>query len=297
MAAGPSLGTAGGATRRMWRLLREAECSVAGHRLVVTLCVLCLVVWVSAVGLAAGVDRPAADASAVVRFQVLDLPVQPPVSGTPAAGTPAVVAAAPSTLQPFTEAAPAAGVSVPASPAVPVAVVTSSHSRVAAPTPDPIPAPESLPKSLPVSVSIRRLGINAPVMVVGRDRRGAIEVPPLGRRNLAGWYAHGPAPGEVGPAVLVGHKDTRVGPSVFALLASARRGDRVEVRRRDRTTAIFTVTGVEQAPKTAFPTARVYGRTEQARLRLITCGGSFSSSSGHYRDNVIVYAVLSGTRP
>jgi hypothetical protein len=27
-------------------------------------------------------------------------------------------------------------------------------------------------------------------------------------------------------------------------------------------------------------------------LRLITCGGSFDRTTGHYRDNVIVYARL-----
>jgi hypothetical protein len=34
----------------------------------------------------------------------------------------------------------------------------------------------------------------------------------------------------------------------------------------------------------------VYGRTDGARLRLITCTGVFDTSSGHYRDNLVVYA-------
>jgi hypothetical protein len=34
--------------------------------------------------------------------------------------------------------------------------------------------------------------------------------------------------------------------------------------------------------------------TPQARLRLITCGGAFDRRSGHYLDNVVVYADRTG---
>jgi hypothetical protein len=37
--------------------------------------------------------------------------------------------------------------------------------------------------------------------------------------------------------------------------------------------------------------ALVYGNTDHAALRLITCGGPFDSA-GHYRDNVVVLASL-----
>jgi hypothetical protein len=37
----------------------------------------------------------------------------------------------------------------------------------------------------------------------------------------------------------------------------------------------------------------VYGDTTGPELRLITCGGVFDGNTHHYRDNVIVYAVLS----
>jgi hypothetical protein len=47
---------------------------------------------------------------------------------------------------------------------------------------------------------------------------------------------------------------------------------------------------VERSAKEALPVERIWNRTRQPVLRLITCGGSFDRSSGHYRDNVIVYA-------
>jgi Sortase family. len=52
----------------------------------------------------------------------------------------------------------------------------------------------------------------------------------------------------------------------------------------------FEVERMERYPKDDFPTLRVYGRTDGARLRLITCTGVFDTSSGHYRDNLVVYA-------
>ncbi len=40
----------------------------------------------------------------------------------------------------------------------------------------------------------------------------------------------------------------------------------------------------------ALPADRIWGDTDRPVLRLITCGGSFDSSTGHDRDNVVVYA-------
>jgi hypothetical protein len=48
--------------------------------------------------------------------------------------------------------------------------------------------------------------------------------------------------------------------------------------------------GVEWSAKEALPVERIWNRTRQPVLRPITSGGSFDRSSGHYRDNIIVYA-------
>ena len=52
------------------------------------------------------------------------------------------------------------------------------------------------------------------------------------------------------------------------------------------------MTGSVEVAKDAFPTATVYGPVPAPEVRLITCGGDFDRSSGHYRDNVIVSARL-----
>jgi sortase (surface protein transpeptidase) len=91
--------------------------------------------------------------------------------------------------------------------------------------------------------------------------------------------------------------DTKVGPSVFYKLGNIRPGDQVSVTRSDNTVAVFTVDSITQYPKADFPTLKVYGNTDRAELRLITCGGVFNSAIGHYDKNTVVYASLTSSHP
>jgi hypothetical protein len=106
-----------------------------------------------------------------------------------------------------------------------------------------------------------------------------------------GWYEPGNEPGELGPAVIAGHVDSTSGPAVFYRIRELRRGNLIRVRRGDDSVVRFRVEGLERWPKATFPTRRVFGRTPISTLRLVTCGGSFDSSTGHYVDNTIVYAA------
>ncbi|MET8162396.1 class F sortase [Sphaerisporangium sp. NPDC005289] len=164
----------------------------------------------------------------------------------------------------------------------------------AASPPAPVAAPvKALRKSVPTRVRVPSIGVDAALVSVGVDRNGEIEVPPLSRPKLAGWYRLGPAPGEMGPAVILGHVNTRGGPAVFSRLRELKRGDTITVVRADGSTARFTVDGAEQASKNRFPTKRVYGHVDRPSLRLITCGGVFNAKAHSYTDNIIVYATLS----
>jgi sortase (surface protein transpeptidase) len=140
----------------------------------------------------------------------------------------------------------------------------------------------------PVQVAIPSIGVAAPLVGLGLTADRRLEVPE--DYAVAGWYTGGPEPGQPGPAVIAGHVDSKRGPAVFYRLVDLRRGDRVVVRYSDGTVVAFLVEHRERHPKQAFPTARVYGRTDGPALRLITCGGSFDRASGHYRDNLIVFA-------
>lgn len=140
----------------------------------------------------------------------------------------------------------------------------------------------------PVRVSVPRIDVDSTLARLGLAADGALETP--ADYGQAGWYAGGPAPGDVGPAVLVGHVDSTTGPAVFWRLRELVAGDEVLVHRADGSTARFAVTRVERHPKDAFPTDAVYGPTPDAQLRLVTCGGQFDRSQRSYRDNVVVFA-------
>ena len=129
-------------------------------------------------------------------------------------------------------------------------------------------------------------------MKLGRDADGTVQVPPLAAHNLAGWYRYGPSPGQRGPAVILGHVDSATGISVFYYLKNLHAGDTVDVTLADGTVAAFAVDGLQKVAKDAFPTASVYGKSGDPSLRLITCGGPFDQATGHYTDNIIVYAHL-----
>ena len=108
---------------------------------------------------------------------------------------------------------------------------------------------------------------------------------------MAGWYTGSPRPGAIGSAIIVGHVDSYQGDGIFFRLDTLSPGDKVYVKRADGTTVMFAVTRVQKYLKDEFPTSAVYGPTPDAELRLITCGGTFDSTTGHYLSNIVVYAT------
>jgi sortase family protein len=141
----------------------------------------------------------------------------------------------------------------------------------------------------PVRIQIPAIGVDAPIVPLGLNPDRTLEVP----TDFAdtGWWTGGPRPGERGPAVIVGHVDSHTGPAVFFRVGELQAGATIIVTRRDGSRARFSVLGSERYAKAHFPTARVYGPTRGATLRLITCSGTFDRASGHYLDNTVVYAV------
>ncbi|MDA2803103.1 class F sortase [Nocardiopsis suaedae] len=153
-----------------------------------------------------------------------------------------------------------------------------------------VPAP--LPRSAPVDLSIDTIGVRARLLELGLRDDGSLEDPPLEDSGAAGWYALGPSPGEAGPAVITGHRDTAEGPSVFVRLEELRPGDRFTVAREDGSAPEFEVERTQRADKDGFPTERVYGPTPYPEIRLITCAGAFDSVTGHYEENLIVFGRM-----
>lgn len=201
-----------------------------------------------------------------------------------------------------------------------VSVVAQEHARLPSlsaagsvepsagpPTADPLARPSptpvsdvveaALPPSDPVAIDIPAIEVRSALQYVGLTAQQTMEVPAPGPYyDEAAWYRYSSTPGSLGPAVIVGHVDSAAqGPSVFFNLGDLRPGQEVMVTRADGLVAIFRVDGVRVYPKDDFPTQLVYGDTDHAALRLITCGGPFDQATGHYLDNVIVFASLVGS--
>ena len=176
-----------------------------------------------------------------------------------------------------------------AAPRYPSGLAARSPAHVVRPS---VTATATSSPPLPDRVIIPGIGVDASLIPLGLNSDGTVEVPSLDDPLEAGWYHYGPAPGEIGPAVVLGHVDSRREAGVFYRLHDVRPGDTAEIGRTDGSRVAFIVTRVEQTPKTSFPTQSVYGDTPDPELRLITCGGSFDRARGSYRDNMIVFAVL-----
>jgi Sortase domain len=182
-------------------------------------------------------------------------------------------------------AAAAAQVHAP-QPSASVAGVTGSSARG-----------PSLPRSLPVSVKIPAIGVDSKLLHLGLNSDGTIQVPSLETSSgEAAWYKYSATPGQIGSSVIEGHLDSIRGPAVFFRLGALRPGDIVDVTLADGITAIFRVTGVREYAKSRFPTRAIYGATDYAALRLITCGGTFDYATGHYLSSTIVFASLTSSR-
>lgn len=165
----------------------------------------------------------------------------------------------------------------------------------------------------PTAVGIPRLGAWSTLIRLGLTDTDCpaeppcLQTPPVTEPMQAGWYAGKDPefdgdewqPGEPGPAVIAGHVDGVLNgkkghPGIFAKLGELAPGDQIVVERNDpelpQPPLTFVVTRVGKYGKTAFPTEDVYGETGAPELRLITCGGAFES--GHYTDNIVVWASL-----
>ena len=143
---------------------------------------------------------------------------------------------------------------------------------------------------VPVRIDIPKIHVTSSLDRLGRAADGTVEVP--SDWQVAGWYAPGPRPGDPGSAVILGHVDSKSGPAVFYRLRELDRGDEIRVARADGSTVRFIVERTQQYPKDRFPTDEVYYPTLTPALRLVTCGGAFDPTAGHYRSNIIVFATL-----
>ena len=141
----------------------------------------------------------------------------------------------------------------------------------------------------PERIVIPTLGVDAAIrpILVGPGR---VLDPPSDPAQV-GWWRGGAQPGSPrGTAVIAGHIDSaRDGPGALVRIGELSPGERVTVS-GEGGSVTYQVTGRRTYRKDALPPA-TFAQDTRARLVLITCGGLFDRSTGHYADNTVVFAV------
>ncbi len=183
-----------------------------------------------------------------------------------------------STVAPPTTVEPVRSVPAPSTTSVPGPQTTVPTSTFAA-----------QPPSDPVRLSIPALGVDSPVVPVGLEPDGTMEIPGV---SEAGWFEPGPRPGApFGSAVIAAHVDYGGAAGVFFDLRSLEIGSEVTVTDDAGEPLTYVVTERFQVDKQELPIDELFRPGGAPTLTLITCGGAFDTGERSYQDNIVVRAV------
>jgi sortase A len=145
----------------------------------------------------------------------------------------------------------------------------------------------------PVRLVIPKLDLDVQVQQAGLIA-GNRMASPTNYTDVA-WYKYGPAPGELGSAVIAGHLDNGLGlTGVFKDLNKLQPGDALTVETEDGDLLHFVVEQLVTYPYDQVPPS-IFTSKDKARLNLITCAGKWIKTPdlGWTIDQrLIVYAVL-----
>lgn len=168
----------------------------------------------------------------------------------------------------------------------------------------PTPTVPLVPRIAPASVDIDKIDVHSSLIPLGLRADHTMVTPD--DPHQASYYcivdptricSSGVLPGQVGPAVIIGHIDGNKQKGVFHDLPQLARGDIARVTLQDGTKLTFMVYRTLQQAKTAFPAQVVYQATSVPEVRFVTCTGKFVGGHVGYADNFIVFASLVPNAP
>lgn len=165
--------------------------------------------------------------------------------------------------------------------AAPAIVSTAPKKEVIAGAPlQPAQGPLS-----PERLSIPSIGFNNPIVKVGTNRQGEMDVPSGKTRNV-GWYKNGTLPGELGSAVIGAHVF-----AAFSKLDEVAPGDEIFVTMSDGTTRKFIVAETNVYKLSEMSPDTLFNRNDARRLNLITCAGALTADGSTYTHRLVVSAI------
>ena len=141
--------------------------------------------------------------------------------------------------------------------------------------------------SHPVRLVISSIGVNAQVDGLGTTSEGLIAVPQA--YGVVGWYNKGAIPGKPGPAVMVGHFTGGYG-GVFDKLGELKNGDLITTTNGKGESVTYKVTRKKEYAKDKVPMQKIFEKSDDSRLEIITCAGKWQSDS--YDNRLVVSAEL-----
>ena len=162
-----------------------------------------------------------------------------------------------------------------------------------------VPAQETIPRDLPpaeepVTMRIPKIGIDTTIQQTGLNGKGNMGVP-TNFTDVA-WYKHGTIPGQIGSSVIDGHVDNGLGlAGVFKNLDKVVKGDDVYIVTKAGRQLHFVVDEVDTYPYKSVPLDMLFSRADDARLNLITCGGTWVKTDKTYDHRLVVYTKLVNT--
>jgi LPXTG-site transpeptidase (sortase) family protein len=159
---------------------------------------------------------------------------------------------------------------------------------------NPVNPPTAVPAvsyATPQTIRIPKINVNASIESVGLDSQKRMDVPK--NSSDVAWYDLGYKPGQKGNAVIAGHYDRKDGsPAVFWDLAKLAPGDKIYVTDVTGKEQTFEVTGNQKFPYDNFPLKEVFGDSSDAMLNLITCQGTWNSTTGMYSHRSVIFSKL-----
>ena len=136
---------------------------------------------------------------------------------------------------------------------------------------------------------IPSLGIEKSIIGVGLTPNGDMDTPP--DNDSLGWYMNNPKPGDSGAAVLAAHAGPPENPSIFQRLQSLKKGAVIKIEDKSSNIALFEVTETATYQPNTAPRERIFGKTKEPRLAIITCTGEWLPSDQTYSDRFVVFAT------
>ncbi len=141
-------------------------------------------------------------------------------------------------------------------------------------------------KQAPVRLSIPAIELNNPIVPMGIDKKGDLDVP-SGDTNNVGWYAKGTMPGSVGSAVMDAHVF-----AAFSRLHEVGAGDDIYVVMADGSRLRFVVERTQVYRLEDLSSNELFNARGGRYLHLITCAGELTDDKSTYTHRLVVYAAL-----